>query len=131
MKTSRDGWFKINREKALLEFSDGSLVAAPFDPFTRWPMFHFFDDAEAAAVSLETALHACVSEESDQNLTCAKKETLRWHGRLGHLSVVLVKWMARRGYHGNFQRKSRMLKTMIIQCVQVVIAASNPDDQPE
>ena len=35
MKTSREGWFKINGEKALLEFSDGSSVAAPFDPITR------------------------------------------------------------------------------------------------
>ena len=77
MKTSREGWFKINGEKALLEFSDGALVAAPFDPITRLPMFHFFDDAKAAAVSLETALHACVSEESNQNLMCAKKTMLR------------------------------------------------------
>ena len=75
MKTSREGWFKINGEKTLLEFSDGSLVAAPFDPITRLPMFHFFDDAEAAAVSLETALHECVSEEHDQNLMHEKKET--------------------------------------------------------
>ena len=108
-----------------MEFSDGSLVAAPFDPITRLPMFHFFDDAEAAAVSQETALHACVSEKSNQNLMHAKKEMLRWHWRLGHPNMALVKWLASRGLLGCFQRKSRMLKTMIIQCVKVVITASN------
>ena len=65
-------------------------------------MFHFFDDAKAAAVSLETALHACVSEESDQNLMHTKKEMLRWHWRWGHPSMTLVKWMARRGLPGHF-----------------------------
>ena len=104
-QTSREGWFKINGEKALLEFSDGSLVAAPFDPIARLPMFHFFDDAEAAAVSLETASHACVSEESNHNLMRAKKEMLRWHWRLGHPSVALVKWMAKRGLLGRFSEK--------------------------
>ena len=66
-------------------------MAAPFDLIAQLLMFHFFHDAEAAAVSLETALHACVSEESNQNLMCAKKEMLRWHWRLGHLSVASVK----------------------------------------
>ena len=96
MKTTREGWHKINGEKASLEFSVGSSVVAPFDPITRLSMFHFFDDAETATVSLETALHACVSEESDQNLTHAKKEMFRWNWRLGHPSVALVKWFTRR-----------------------------------
>ena len=105
MKTSREGWFKINGEKALLEFSDGSLVAAPFDHITRLPMFHFFDDAEAAAVSLETALHARVSKESNQNLTCAKKEMSRWHWRLGHPSMALVNGWLEEVCWGIFQSK--------------------------
>ena len=58
----------------MLEFADGSSVAETFDPIRRLPMFHFFDDAEAAAVSLETALCTCFSEESDQNLMCVRRQ---------------------------------------------------------
>ena len=90
----------------MLEFSDDSLVAAPFDLITRLFMFHFFDITESA-VSLETALCTCVSEEISLNLTCAKKEMLRWHWRLGHPSMALVKWMARRGLLGCFSEKMK------------------------
>ena len=73
VKNAREGWFKVNGEMAVLEFADGSIVTVPFDSVTRLPMFHFFDDAKAAAESLETALHACVTEESNQNLQEPRK----------------------------------------------------------
>ncbi len=31
------------------------------------------------------ALHSCVIQEKNQNLTPAQKELLKWHWRLGHM----------------------------------------------
>ena len=46
----------MNGAKAALTFTDGMKVDVGFDPATRLPMIHMFDDAERAAESLETAL---------------------------------------------------------------------------
>ena len=95
----------MNGERAALEFGDGSIVTALFDHVIQLSMFHFFDDAEAVAESLEIALHACVTEESNQNLSRAKKEMLHWHWRLGHPAMNLVKWLARRGLLGRMSER--------------------------
>ena len=52
MRTAQDGWFKINGDKAMLEFRNGNTVSTPFDPVTRLPMFHTFVDANKAALEL-------------------------------------------------------------------------------
>ena len=120
----------MNGEMAALEFADGSIVTALFDPVTRLSMFHFFDDANVAVESLEIALHACVTEESNQNLSRAKKEMLRWHWRLGHPGMNLVKWLTRRGLLGQMSGKISVFLIKNIQCAQVAIVGSNQGDQP-
>ena len=105
MQTSQDGWFKMNGEKALLEFNGGHMVHVPFDPVTSLPMFYSFHDVDAAAENLEVALYSCVTEEANQNLSRAKKEMLRWHWRLGHPNMAFVKWLARRGLLGRHSDK--------------------------
>ena len=84
MRTSTDGWSKMNGEKAQLEFRDGKIVSLPFDPVTSLPMLYSFENVDKAAEQLETSLYSCISEESNQNLSRAKKEMLRWHWKLGH-----------------------------------------------
>ena len=110
MRTAKDGWFKINGDAARLEFRNGNVISAPFDPVTRLPMFHTFVDASKAALELETSLYSCVTEESNQNLTRAKKEMLRWHWRLGHPGMALVKWLARRGLLGTASQRIKEVK---------------------
>ena len=87
---------QTNGAKAALTFADGMTDDVGFDPVTRLPMIHMFDDADRAAENLETALHACVSEETNQNLSPKKKWMLQWHWCLGHRQMSLVKWLARR-----------------------------------
>jgi hypothetical protein len=77
MRTSEDGWFKINGEGAGLEFKDGEKVNVPYDPLTSLPMIYYFNDIDAAVIKLETSLHSCVTNETDQNLSRACKEMLR------------------------------------------------------
>ena len=77
MRNSNDGWFKINGEKAVLEFTNGDIVNVPFDPLTSLPMIYYFDDIDAAATKLETSLYSCLTKETDQNLSRACKEMLR------------------------------------------------------
>ena len=53
MRNDKDGWFKINGDKAVLEFANGSTVKVPWDPLTSLPMLHSFDDVDSAAEKLE------------------------------------------------------------------------------
>ena len=110
MQKMSDGWFKINGERAMLDFKRGDAINVPFDPATGLPMFHFFDDADCAAKELETCLFSCVTEESNQNLSRPKKEMLRWHWRLGHPAVALVKWLARRDLLGPASKRIKEVK---------------------
>ena len=79
-----------------MEFNDGEKVNVPYDPLTSLPMLYYFDDVDDAATKLETSLYSCVTEETNQNLSRACKEILRWHWKLGRIGMGFVKWMARR-----------------------------------
>ena len=104
LRNDQDGWFKINGERAVLECKNGGSVQVPFDPVTNLPMLYWFEDADKAAKQLELSLYSCVTEESNQNLSRAKKEMLRWHWQLGHPKMGYVKWLARRGLFGRFSK---------------------------
>ena len=47
MRNNKDGWFRTNGAKAVLTFADGMEVDVGFDPVTRFPMIHMFDDADS------------------------------------------------------------------------------------
>ena len=110
MRNSRDGWFRINGEEASLEFQDGSVVKVPTDSVTRLPMFVTFDSVDEAAQQLETSMYSCVTQESNQNLDPAKKSLLKWHWRLGHRSMQVVKWLAHRGLLGKDSKRITSIK---------------------
>ena len=57
MRTSEDGWFKINGDGAILEFNDGEKVNVPYDPLTSLPMIYYFDDVDTAATKVESHLY--------------------------------------------------------------------------
>jgi hypothetical protein len=46
------------------------------------------------------ALHACVMEEANQNLTPAQKELLKWHAKFGHMDMRLVQRILKSGALG-------------------------------
>ena len=50
------------------------------------------------------ALHACAMLENNQNLTVAQKELLKWHCRLGHLSLKRVQLLMKSGALGHSPR---------------------------
>ena len=51
-----------------------------------------------------SALSACVMLENNQNLTVAQKELLKWHCRLGHLSLIRVQLLMKSGALGHNPR---------------------------
>ena len=66
-----------------------------------------FDDVDAAADKSETSLCSFVTEETNQNLTRACKEMLRWHWKLGHPGMEFVKWLIHRGLSGHHSDKTK------------------------
>lgn len=104
-RNRKDGWLKINGEQAMFEFANGGHVNVGFDPMAKLPMVHFSDNADKAAQDLETALHSCVAEEANQNLSPGQKRMLRWHFCLSHKNIALIKWLARRGLLGQHSKK--------------------------
>jgi hypothetical protein len=104
MPTRDSGYFSINgADGGSFHFrSDGGVVSTPLDPTTGLPVLTLFPDADAAAASFEQGLYACVSQENNQDLTPGQKETLRWHSRLGHVAMPVVKWLARRNLLGRW-----------------------------
>ena len=54
---------------------------------------------------MSTSLYACVVEENNQNLSPSAKETLRWHFRLGHPGMGIVRWLGQRKLLGRFSDK--------------------------
>ena len=100
MRTEHDGWYQINGMCAEMVFWTGEVVSTPFDPVTSLPMIQSFLDAGKVAQMFETSLYSCVTKEGNNNLTCSQKEMLRWHWRMGHPGMALVKWLVCRGLLG-------------------------------
>lgn len=69
VRNRKGRWFKTNGEQAMFEFANKHHVNVDFDPATKLPILHFFDDVNKAAQELETALHSCATEEANQNLS--------------------------------------------------------------
>ena len=81
-------------------FPKGQRIDMAINPMTRLPELRVFHDANQAAEQVHTALHSCVTEEVNQNLTVHQKNLLQLHFRLGHLAMQSIKWLARNGILG-------------------------------
>jgi GAG-pre-integrase domain len=73
---------------------NGNRVTAPFAR-NNLPTTDILD--LKAMDSEVTQLHLCVTDESNQNLSEAQKELLRWHFRLGHANFDSIKLLLRSG----------------------------------
>ena len=62
------------------------------------------EDENPLALEQETP----VTVPSNVNLTEQEKELLRWHQRLGHVSMHRVKWMMRQGMLSTTERTRRL-----------------------
>ena len=49
MRDFNDEWFKINGDKAVLEFANGSIINVTYDLMMPLPMLYSFDDVNDAA----------------------------------------------------------------------------------
>ena len=47
------------------------------------------------------AMHFCVTQEANQNLSVAQKELLKWHCRLGHIHLKRVQMLMKSGALGD------------------------------
>jgi hypothetical protein len=72
-------------------------ISIPHDPFMRLPILRCYRDAMKTA---ETMAAACVSDETNQNLSNLQKLLLKWHWKLGHLGFQHLQWIGRQGWLG-------------------------------
>lgn len=107
MKTRDDGHYAINGQDGghFVYKCDGGVVRTPIDPTCNQPMITMFRDANQASEDLELSLYSCVTKENNQNLSPTQKEILRWHARLGHPSMAVVKWLGKQGLLGKWGNK--------------------------
>ena len=101
--TQQDGYYRINGDEAKFVFASNSgQVETPFDSTTNLPMITMFRDVEQSSQKLAASLYACVADENNQNLSPTAKEALRWHFRLGHPGMGIIRWLAGRKLLGKF-----------------------------
>ena len=81
--------------KFTVTWQDGSQIAVAYAKANNLPMSMMYNEATVARRTQE--LHLCVTDASNQNLTEAQKELLRWHFRLGHLNFEAIQLVLRSG----------------------------------
>ena len=86
------------------------MVNVPFDPVTSLPIFCSFHDVDVATTNLEVTLCSCMTEEANQNISFSSRKMLRCDWRLGHSSMVFVKWLAHRGLLGRHSDKVKVVQ---------------------
>ena len=79
------------------QFEDGVVECACND--SNLPVVKLCTDKEAA-LNLK-AMHFCVTQEANQNLSVAQKELLKWHCRLGHVAFPRVQMLMKAGALGD------------------------------
>ena len=103
MPTKDNGYYRINGDEAKFVFANNSgQVETPLDPTNNLPTITLFRNVEKASQQLATSLYACVADENNQNLSPTAKEALRWHFRLGHPGMGIIRWLAGRKMLGKF-----------------------------
>ena len=99
------GYYRINGTGGKFVFNNNhGEVGTPLDQ-SGLPSITLFKDADKAAEQLETAMYSCVVNERNQNLTPSQKESLRWHWRLGHPGMNVIRWLAGQGLLGKFSSR--------------------------
>ena len=68
-------------------------------------MITLFKDVTLASKTISTSMYSCVADEVNQNLSPTAKETLRWHFRLGHPGMGVIRWLGQRKLLGRFSDK--------------------------
>ena len=103
MPTKEDGYYRINGDEAKFVFANNSgQVVTPIDSTNNLPTITLFRSVEQSSQQLATSLYACVADENNQNLSPTAKESLRWHFRLGHPGMAVIRWLAGRKMLGKF-----------------------------
>ena len=90
--------FCVNWKGGILKWGDGKTMSMPLCEQTFLPLMRAYNSAETTAQAL--ALHGCVTEEQNQNLSTVAKLLLRYHFKLGHLGFHAVQWIGKQGFLG-------------------------------
>ena len=90
-------WYRINNKRAELEFKGGQIVKTPFDQRSKLPYIFLFKRVDDSIDSINTSMYTCISKESNQNLSPIQREALRYHWRLGHTGLHIIRWLSNRG----------------------------------
>ncbi|MGH3053715.1 MAG: hypothetical protein ACRDL7_01895, partial [Gaiellaceae bacterium] len=90
-----DGAFKLRHNDSIFLW-DGNRMTIPYHPHTNLPTTYGYHDQSVS--QLASALHTCVTDDINQNLTSHQKLLLRWHFCLGHIGFESLQWLARRGF---------------------------------
>ena len=79
----KDGEFMVKANEAKLKWRGSSCLTMAYQRPSMLPVLRAFH--ESSLQDSQGRLMACVTEESNNNLTRSQKDLLRWHFRLGHL----------------------------------------------
>ena len=90
-------WYRINNKKAELEFKGGQIVQTLFDQRSKLPYIFLFKRVDDSIDSINTSMYTCISKENNQNLSPIQREALRYHWRLGHTGLHIIRWLSNRG----------------------------------
>ena len=96
MKDEDDEWYRINDKRAELQFKDRKIVKTPINLKSNLPYIFLFQNVDESLEAINTSLYNCISKETNQNLTPTQREALRFHWRLGHISLSVIRWLSHR-----------------------------------
>ena len=88
---------EVKNHSVRIQFEEGPLECPCND--SNLPVISISTPTQQAS-DLQ-ALNACVMQESNQNITAAQKELLRWHCKLGHPALPDVQRIMRTGALGH------------------------------
>ena len=98
-REQQKGYLRLDHSSTTLELSDGYLLQFPYNSNNNLPLMlpaephHLgltFDDATTFGDGHSVHTYMSVADESNQNLTSAKKELLLWHWKLGHANLQWI-----------------------------------------
>ncbi len=104
--TDKEGHYRINGEGGKFVFANNrGIVNTPFDNSHGLPAVTSFKSVDVSERKLDTVMYACVTEETNQNLSPSQREASRWHWRLGHPGMKIVQWLAKQNLLGTLSSK--------------------------
>ena len=105
----------VHRQAMTVELPNVATITIPYHRSNNLPILRMTraqHDKEAAVA----AYNGCVTDETNQNVSEGQKELLRWHFRLGHVSMQTIQQLLRSGALGQSRLHTSAAKCELPKC---------------